>query len=151
MASLIGFQFVSATRPDIVFLGGYVEINSVGDVVNQATATLAQADGYYEIDGVTPLVIPREIGSITKTGTGELTIVLSQAWSKVMDVSVTTVGSAIRDGTWQVTGFNPTGNTLKGVAAKTIILQFQSSGSAAAFVDAGIFLRIELCNTPGAQ
>lgn len=148
MASLAGFQFAQSPYQDIVTLDGYVLADASGAVINQASGATALTDGYVDIAGE-PFVLPREIASITNSGTGQYTVLLKQPWWKCLSAIAITQGHAIKTGNWQVTTVNPQGATESGEAGQTIIFQFCSSGSAAAFVSSGFNFHIVLKNSKG--
>lgn len=146
MASLAGFQQISHPHPDIVLVDGYFMTDASGKVVNEVSQAQALTDGYVDIYG-NGLALPREIDSVTLSGTGQYTIHLKQAWHRVRSVFVQPVGHTIKNGSFQVTAVNGQGATALGEVGQTVVIQFQSGGSSAAFVSAGFYLMLVCRNS----
>lgn len=145
MASLSGFQFIQHPHPDVVIADGYFLCDASGKVVNEVSQAQAATDGYTSIYG-TGLALMREVDSVTLSGTGKLTIHLKQAWWRA-SVFTQIQSHNLKAGTFVVVANNPQGSQAKDEVGQTIVLQYQESGSAAAFVSAGFNLMLILRNS----
>lgn len=142
MASYRGFQNINTLQLEEWHLDGYVAILSTEAVANTGSVSTAPTDAFGQ-----PLLFPRGISSVAKASTGVYTVTLEQPWNSVLACQVTGVAGAATAGTWKVKEFNPQSSTVGGVAAQTITLVFEQTGSAASAAGLGFFISLKLRNT----
>jgi hypothetical protein len=144
MAQYRWFNQVKSLQPELCRLDGYIATNGSGVVLNTASKDTAPLDVFGR-----PLLFPRGIVSVAKDNSvaGLYHIVLEQTYFSIESVHAELVKSTVVDGNFQVLAFNPNnGMPTDSTAARTINLQFQVSGSAAAVDGGGFFLTVILKN-----
>jgi hypothetical protein len=142
MSSYKGFPVTKTLIPEIYVLDGYVETKNDGTVVNTASSTTASKDVFSNF-----LYLPRGFSSISRSSAGLYACVLEQPWPKLVSVHLTLQSMSVLSGTLQVKGWNPTNTVVNGVAARTILVSYEVSGSAAELRDSGFFIQVVLSNS----
>lgn len=126
MSDYFGFP-LQALDPEIRVIDGYIITANDGSVVNTATATA----GVLDVDG-DYAVFPKGISNVAVSTTGLYTVTLEQPFPKLLHAEASPVKASVIAGSMKLVKFNPTGAVnAEGTPARTVVFQYETSGSPA--------------------